>query len=420
MINLKWFQFLKVKTPARLGGVMDVDEASERPAADGDLTPQAVMEIWKGVEDLYRSGAYPGISFCLRRRGVVLLNRALGHARGNGPLESVRAEKQMLKTGSPICLFSASKAVTAVLTHLLAEDGAIDLDMPVARYLPTFGAAGKADTTIAQVLAHRGGFPTLDLPVGDLEPELLLDWDRVIRMICEAPPTPGRANRMSYHAVTGGFILAEVIQRVTGKPVQHFLDERLRQPLGMKYFRYGLEPQHRDQVAVNYAAGTPVRFPISKILERALMAPMDRVIEVSNSDVFMNAIIPAGNIYSTAEELSRFYQMLLDGGSWAGKQVMKPETVQRVVRPASGIGFDRTLNIPMMYSEGLMLGANPVGIYGPMTAGAYGHLGFMNILGWADPARDISAGLLVTGKAVLGTHLIALAKLLTAISSRCR
>lgn len=420
MINLKWFQFLKVRVPERLGAVTDVDEASERPADEGDLSQKDVNEIWKAVEDLYRSGAYPGVSFCLRRRGVVLLNRSLGHARGNGPLESVRAEKHLLKTDAPICLFSASKAVTAILTHMLAEDGAIDLDMPVARYLPEFGVAGKEDTTIAQVLSHRGGFPTLDLPVGELDPNLLLDWDRVIKMICEAPPTPGRANRMSYHAITGGFILAEVIQRVTGKPVRDFLDIRLRQPLGMKYFQYGLDPAYRDQAALNYAAGTPVRYPISKILERALMAPMDKVIEVSNSDLFMDAVIPAGNIYSTAEELSRFYQMLLDGGIWNGRQVMKPETVQRAVRPASGVSFDHTLNIPMLYSEGMMLGATPVGIYGPMTAGAYGHLGFMNILGWADPARDISAGLLVTGKAVLGTHVIALAKLLTAIGTRAR
>ncbi|PTU31689.1 serine hydrolase domain-containing protein [Stenotrophobium rhamnosiphilum] len=420
MINLKWFQFLKVKVPARLGGVIDVNEATERPAEDGDLSQKDVNEIWKAVEDLYRSGAYPGVSFCLRRRGVVLLDRSLGHASGNGPLESVRAEKHLLKTDTPICLFSASKAVTAILTHMLAEDGKIDLDAPVARYLPEFGVAGKGSTTVSQVLSHRGGFPTLDLPVGDLDPALLLDWDRMIKMICDAPPTPGRANRMSYHAITGGFILAEIIQRVTGESVKKFLDERLRKPLGMKYFQYGLEPQYRDHAALNYAAGTPVRYPISKILERALMAPIDKVIEVSNSDVFMDAVIPAGNIYATAEELSRFYQMLLDGGTWNGQQVMKPETVQRAVRPASGLSFDRTLNIPMIYSEGMMLGATPVGIYGPMTAGAYGHLGFMNILGWADPTRDISVGLLVTGKAVLGSHLIPFVKLMTTLGLRCR
>lgn len=420
MLKLKWSPSLKVKVPARLGDVTDIDEASEHIADDGDLSQKDVQEIWESVEALYRSGAYPGVNFCLRRRGAVLLNRSLGHARGNGPLEPASAEKLLLKTDTPICLFSASKAVTAILVHMLAEDGAIDLDMPVARYLPEFGAAGKSDTTIAQVLAHRGGFPTLDLPVGDLDPNLLLDWKRVIQMICEAPPTRGRENRMSYHAITGGFILAEVIQRVTGQSVKTFMDERLRKPMGMKYFQYGLDVQYRDEAALNYAAGTPVRYPISKILERALMAPMDRVVEISNADLFMDAVIPAGNIYATAEELSRFYQMLMDGGVWNGKQIMKLETVQRAVRPASSISLDHTLKIPMCYSEGLMLGAAPIGLYGPMTASAYGHLGFMNILGWADPARDVSVSLLVTGKAVLGTHLLPLIKLMTAISTRCR
>jgi CubicO group peptidase (beta-lactamase class C family) len=75
--------------------------------------------------------------------------------------------------------------------------------------------------------------------------------------------------------------------------------------------------------------------------------------------------------------------------------------------------------IPMRYSEGMMLGARPAGLYGPNTANAFGHLGFMNILGWADPQRSVSAALLTTGKAILGTHLIALAKLLTTISRRC-
>jgi CubicO group peptidase (beta-lactamase class C family) len=74
----------------------------------------------------------------------------------------------------------------------------------------------------------------------------------------------------------------------------------------------------------------------------------------------------------------------------------------------------------MRYSEGMMLGMNPVGVYGPMTGSAFGHLGFMNILGWADPARDLSAGLMVTGKAIIGGHVLALARLLSAISCHCR
>ena len=130
----------------------------------------------------------------------------------------------------------------------------------------------------------------------------------------------------------------------------------------------------------------------------------------------MDAVVPAGNLYCTAEELSRFYQMLADDGVYAGRRILQPATIRRATRPANRLRYDHTLRIPMRYSEGLMLGANPVGLYGPMTGRAYGHLGFMNILGWADPAREVSAGLLVSGKAILGGHLIALGRLLATIS----
>jgi len=90
------------------------------------------------------------------------------------------------------------------------------------------------------------------------------------------------------------------------------------------------------------------------------------------------------------------------------------------VRPAVPLAFDHTLKIPMRYSAGLMLGAAPFGVYGPMTARAYGHIGLMNVFGWADPQRDISVAVLTTGKAVLGTHLWALGQLLTTIAWHCR
>jgi CubicO group peptidase (beta-lactamase class C family) len=417
---MKLFQSLKVNIPADLSTVLTVAHDTEASPQAAGLPASAVREIWQAVEGMYRSRAYPALTFCLRRRGQVVLNRALGHARGNGPQEPANAEKILALPQTPICLFSASKAVTAILVHLLAEDGGVDLDQTVAHYLPAFAACGKGETTLSEVLSHRGGFPSLNLPKSELKPELLLDWDRVIKAICEAPPTPGRERRMAYHAITGGFILAEVIQRVTGQTVRRYLDQRLRQPLGMKYFDYGLPPAQRGEVALNYEAGTRVRYPITTLVEQALMAPFGEVVDVSNSALFMDAVIPAGNLYATAEELSRFYQMLLDGGSYNGRQVMRHQTVERAVRPVGGIAFDHTLKIPMRYSEGMMLGASPFGIYGPATERAYGHLGFMNILGWADPERDISVGLLVTGKALLGSHVLSLMKLVNAISRNCR
>jgi len=411
------FQRTTVQTPRDLKPITTIAHEAEVGAAKAGLADEDAEQIWLGLKALYRTGAYPAIGFCLRRNGQVLFDRTMGHAEGNGPSDAASTPKRLLVPSTPVCLFSASKAVTAILIHQLSEQGGIDLDQRVGHYLPKFGKAGKSDTTISDVLSHRGGFPSMDVAKADRKVELMEDWDRVIDLICAAAPARGRS--MAYHAITGGFILAEILQRVTGKSVQTALDETLRKPLGMTHFTYGLPKAIRAEAAVNYAAGSPVRFPLSTVAERALFVPFEEVVRASNTESFKQAVIPAGNIYATADELSRFFQMLLDGGVYEGRRVLKESTVLRAVTPVGRMNLDRTLMIPMRYSEGMMLGARPAGLYGPNTANAFGHLGFMNILGWADPQRSVSAALLTTGKAILGTHLIALAKLLTTISRRC-
>ncbi|HSW11691.1 MAG TPA: serine hydrolase domain-containing protein [Solimonas sp.] len=408
---------LKVRIPADLSSVTQIDHAREVAPERGGMGDADIEAIWQDVQGLYRSRAYPGVAICLRRGGEVLMHRTLGHASGNGPADLRNAPKLPMRLDTPICLFSASKAVTAILVHKLAEEGGIDLDQRVSHYLTAFGQHDKKDTTVAEVLAHRGGFPSILVPKEERRVEVLLDWDGVIDRICRAPPTHPR--RMAYHAISGGFILAELIQRITGASVQSYLDTRFRQPLGLQHFTYGLPQEHRAAAALNYAAGTAVRFPIAALLEKALIVPFGQVVESSNSEAFMDAVIPAGNLYATAEELSRFFQMLLDDGVWQGQRLLKRETIERAVKPKWRISLDGTLMLPMRYSEGMMLGANPVGLYGPGTGSAYGHLGFMSILGWADPKRQLSAALLTTGKAVLGTHLVALGKLLASIGDRC-
>jgi len=406
-----------IVVPQDLRPRITIDCAGEVFPPSAGLAGEDAREIWRAVKELYRSGAHPAIGFCLRRRGQLVFNRSIGHAFGNGPRDAPDAPRMLLTPDLPVCLFSASKAVTAILIHKLAEQGQIDLDVPVSRYIPEFAQAGKQGITVADVLSHRGGFPSIALPKAERKVEVLNDWPRVIELICRAPQTHGR--QQAYHAITGGFILAELLQRVTGTSLREYLDRHIRQPLGMQHFTYGLPPQHRDQAAVNYLAGPPVRFPLTKLIERALLAPFDEVVAASNSPTFMDAVIPAGNIYSTAEELSRFFQMLLDGGQWNGQRILAPETVARAIAPRGRMSVDRMLMVPMRYSEGMMLGANPFGLYGPETASAYGHLGFINILGWADPRRGISAALLTTGKAILGKHLLLLAKLMNTIARRC-
>ncbi len=389
----------------------------ELAPAEAGLSDARVARIVADLECLYRSGAHPGVTFCLRKGGKVVLNRALGHARGNAPIDARDAEKVLITPETPVCLFSASKAVTAILAHKLAEEGGIDLDAPVARYWPAFGRKGKALITVRDILSHRAGIPGIALDKTDRAVEKLNDWDWICDHIANA--RVGRLRMVAYHAITGGFVIGEIIQRVTGKPMTNYHQEKLRKPLGMKHFTYGLPRQYRGEVAENAVAGMPVLFPIAPVVQRALIVPFNEVVTASNTDAFMNAVIPAGNLYATAEETSRFFQMLLDGGVYKGKVILKSETIARAVKPVGYPIPDATLMIPMHYSEGMMMGG-PMSLYGPFTTGAYGHLGFMNILGWADPRRDISCALLVTGKAILGPHLLPWMKLLTTIGTQTK
>jgi len=401
--------------PGSLAAVTTFGE--EQAPESAGLSAKKIGQIMGDLEGLYRSGAHPGLSFCLRRGGKVVINRAIGHARGNAPADGPDAIKILMTPDTPVCLFSASKAVTAILAHKLAEEGGIDLDAPVARYWPAFGRKGKALITVRDVLSHRAGIPGLELDEADRAVDRLNDWDWICDRIANSKV--GRLRMVAYHAITGGFVIGEIIQRVTGKPFVDYHEEKLRKPLGMQHFTYGLPQAYRSSVAENAVAGMPVMFPIAPVVQRALIVPFNDVVTASNTNAFMDAVIPAGNIYASAEETSRFFQMLLDGGVYQGKQVLKHETIARAVKPVGYPIPDATLMIPMHYSEGMMLGG-PMSLYGPFTSGAYGHLGFMNILGWADPKRDISCALLVTGKAILGPHLLPWMKLLTTIGKQCK
>ncbi|GAC1629121.1 MAG: hypothetical protein NVS9B10_19870 [Nevskia sp.] len=158
------FQRTTVRVPRDLKPITTIARDAETAAPKAGLANEDAKAIWLALKALYRSGAYPAIGFCLRRNGQVLFDRTIGHAEGQGPGDGAAVPKRLLTPTTPVCLFSASKAVTAVLIHQLAEQGGIDLDQRVSHYLPKFARAGKSDTTVADVLAHRGGFPSMDVP----------------------------------------------------------------------------------------------------------------------------------------------------------------------------------------------------------------------------------------------------------------
>ena len=305
------------------------------------------------------------------------------HARGRPVLN----EAFVCQPDSLFFLFSAGKPLVALSVHLLAQRGALSLDDPVAAHWPEFAQRGKQDITTRHVLQHRGGLPVArGMPVDAL---VMTDWDASIRAIEQAVPAYPPGEVVAYHILTFGFILGELVRRVTGLAARDFVAGELLGPLGVSDIYLGLPPSLWGR-----------HVPVSG------RGPGERVTQlVINRRVTREAVIPAASVSATATGMARLYQALLDGG----QPVLRPDTVAAATRPSSDGEIDRYLHLPIRWSQGFQLGgerpgsARAGGGYAPMGAlasrAAFGHNGSYVCLAWADPERQVVMAYL-TGRLV--------------------
>jgi CubicO group peptidase (beta-lactamase class C family) len=311
---------------------------------------------------------------CVLRRGEVVLDRTFG-----------------CSPDSLFFLFSASKPLVALLVHQLAERGVLSLDDPVADYWPEFAQQGKAAITIRQVLQHRAGLPVAATMPGDAI--AMTNWALSVRNLERARPAypPGRVP--AYHVISYGFLLGELLQRVTGEPVRDVLAAQLLEPLSLHDTYLGLPP-----------AQWPRHVPVGGRGPAEIATAL-----VVNTRVVRGAVIPAASVSATARDLARLYQALLDGGQRNGVRVLEPETILRARAPSSDGEVDQYLKLPVRWSEGFQLGGERPGPsragggYSPMgrraSATTFGHNGSYVCIGWADPERQLAVGYL-TGRLV--------------------
>jgi CubicO group peptidase (beta-lactamase class C family) len=282
-------------------------------------------------------------------------------------------------------LFSAGKPLVALGVHLLAERGSLALDDPVVTYWPEFGQRGKQGITIRQVLQHRGGLPVArGMPLDAL---LMTDWAASVRAIEQAAPAYPPGEVPAYHILTFGFILGELVRRVTGRPVRDFVTDELLVPLGLDDdMCLGLPPAWWGRHVPADGSG-----------------PAELVTQlVINRRSTRQAVIPAASVSATAAGLAGLYQALLDGG----RGVLQRQTIAAATQPSSDGTVDRYLKLPIRWSEGFQLGgerpggARVGGGYAPMgslaSRQAFGHNGSYVCLGWADPERQIAMAYLTS------------------------
>lgn len=381
-----------IRVPADLEAITDIGD--EEPRA---LNAVAVEQIWNAARQWYRAGMQPAIQLCLRYHGTVVLNRAIGHGWGNGPTDPVDAEQVPVTTGTPFCVYSAAKAISTTVVHMLVERGSFALDDRVCDYLPDYTGHGKERTTIRHVLTHSAGVPFATGPRPDLR--RMNDSDYARQKLGELKPIHRPGLLHIYHGLTWGPLVREIVSAATGRNIREILATEILDPLGFRWTNYGVADADVALVAPSHVTGKPLPAPIAAGLKIALGGSMTQIIPFSNSPMFLTSVVPSSSTVSTAAELSRFAEMLRRGGELDGVRVLRSQTLRTATKPCRRLRPDVATGLaPMRWGTGYMLGSQRFGPFGRDAAAAFGHTGLTNIAIWTDPARGLAAGLVSSGK----------------------
>ncbi|MGY4647441.1 lipase LipE [Mycobacterium sp. URHB0021] len=382
----------RIRVPADLDTVTSVGTEDH-----SGIDPAAIERIWRAVTHWYEAGMHPAIQLCLRHDGRVVLNRAIGHGWGNGPDDPSDAEKVCATTETAFCVYSAAKAMTTTVVHMLVERGAFALDDRVCDYLPSYTSHGKDRTTIRHVITHRAGVPIYTGPRVDLK--RMDDSEYTREMLGRLKPLhrPGLVH--IYHGLTWGPLMREIVSAATGRSIREILGTEILDPLGFRWTNYGVAERDVPLVAPSYATGKPLPAPIAKVFRLATGGTLQRIIPFSNTPRYLTSVLPSSNTVSTADELSRFAEMLRRGGELDGIRVVAPSTIRAAVRESRRLRPDvATGLVPLRWGTGYMLGSNRFGPFGRNAPSAFGHTGLVNIAVWADPERRLAAGVISSGK----------------------
>ncbi|MCZ7431117.1 serine hydrolase domain-containing protein [Streptomyces sp. WMMC1477] len=340
----------------------------------GDVQPR----VQRVLDELVEAGHETGLQAAAYHRGELVADAAAGVT---DPLSRTAVRTDTLFHG-----FSAGKGVTATLAHVLAEQGVIGYDVPVAAYWPEFAAHGKQDITLGQVLTHTAGVPHLP---PDTLPAHMCDWDETCERIAGLAPLWEPGTEMGYHGWTFGWIIGEVVRRATGKPMSEALYEQVAHPLGVAdSLFFGVPESQLPRMAVLEAgnwdaaiAAMPDTAPIFQASPRPVVACSG----LGNDKEYLRADVPAAGTMSAAA-LARMYAALLDDVD--GVRLISPERAAQVAALAFS-GNDRMLGHHSAKTLGYFHGLTWAG----GSATSFGNTGSGGSAAFADPAHGIAFAL---------------------------
>ena len=329
------------------------DGLPARPAADVGMSAKRLETIDRIVRRGITAGGYPGASVVVGRRGFSVFEK------GYGRLGWTSGSAAVVPDESIYDLASLTKVVgTATAAMILYDEGRLELDVPVSKYLPSFSGGAKDAVTVRHLLTHTSG-----LPAGrDLRRLAGNAWEA--RNVVLSTPLACRPGACQVYSDLGADVLGFTVEAVAHQGLDDFLNERVFSPLGMSDTRFRPAPAERDRIApteVSSPRGYPVRG------------------EVHDENAWaLGGVAGHAGLFSTAADLSLFAQMMLNGGTLNGVRIVSDSAVARFTQRTSGT---RALGWDTSDGEGA------AGIH--MGQRAYGHTGFTGTSLWIDPDRDL-------------------------------
>jgi len=304
--------------------------------------------------DNLTTGADVGASFCATVAGETVVDLWGGYAD--------EARTRPWQRDTIVNVYSATKTMTALTALLVADRGELDVDAPVARYWPEFAANGKERVTVRQVMSHSAGLSGWreTISVADL-----YDWEKVTALLAAQLPfwEPGTAS--GYHALTQGYLLGEVVRRITGRSLGTVFREEIAEPLGAD-FHIGLAASEDARVAdlIPPPTDTPFRGTPTELQANAANPQVDPL--VTRTRDWRGAEIPAGGGTGNARSMAEIHAVLANGGVAKGKRLMSEAGCRRALE-APAQGRDLILDIPIRFGLGFAVSAglmpNPNTVY---------------------------------------------------------
>jgi len=284
-------------------------------------------------------------------------------------------------------VWSTTKAMTSLCAHLLIDRGELDQDAPVARYWPEFAAGGKAEIPVRWIMGHKSGLTGLSVPVSV---EDYYDWEKITDLLARQEPLFPPGSTTGYQAITFGYLVGEVIRRITGQSCGTFFGSEISGPLGADFYiglpgteldrcsgLLGVRPSADEQAALAQAYANASPAAQAALLNPALTG------DEANADDWRMAEIPAANGHGTALGLVTVYGTLTDGS----ERLISAKTLQ-AARAGQGRFTDVVLGFPLEFGLGVAL-SGPEGHFGPNPA-AFGHDGFGGSTVCADPEGGVA------------------------------